>query len=328
MIGFRTIMTGGMKSQRTVPFSYPKVRLAVSLMIAAGAYSLFLLSKHLAPGPSDFSVVWHGARLLFDGKNPYDLIGPGRPIPFGWNLHYPASTLVAAFPLALLPESFADSAFVFGSAFLLAYGALKENLNRIWIFASAAFVVNAKSGQWSALIASIYFLPLAAVFAFLKPTDGLAVLASRDSRSWIIGGAFAAGLIVVSLAILPEWPREWYSNVTGTWEFVSPVRRWGGWLLVLALLRWRSSEARLLLALALVPQVQSWYTGLLPMLVARSIRESQVLALVSSLGYLLLIPLSFTSPTREISAFTIGHLMVAFCYLPALIVVLRRPDEK
>ena len=153
MIGFRTIMTGGMKSRRTVLFSYPKFRLAVSFLIAAGAYSLFLLSKHLAPGPSDFSVVWHGARLLFDGKNPYDLIGPGREIPFGWNLHYPASTLVAAAPLAVLPESIADFAFVFGSAFLLAYGALKENLNRIWIFLSAAFVVNAKSGQWSALTA-------------------------------------------------------------------------------------------------------------------------------------------------------------------------------
>ena len=321
-------MMGGMKGQRTVLFSYPKIRLAVSFLVAAGAYSLFLLSKHLAPGPSDFSVVWHGARLLFDGKNPYDLIGPGRLIPFGWNLHYPASTLVAAFPLAVLPESLADFAFVFGSAFLLAYGALKENLNRIWIFASAAFVVNAKSGQWSALTASVYFLPLAAVFAFLKPTDGLAVLASRDRRSWIIGGACAAVLIVVSLALLPEWPREWYSRVTGTWEFVSPVRRWGGWLLLLALLRWKSSEARLLLALALVPQVQSWYAGFLPLLVARSKRENQALALVSSLGYLLLIPLSLASPTREVSIFTVGHLMIAFCYLPALIVVLRRPDER
>ena len=52
-----------------------------------------------------------------------------------------------------------------------------------------------------------------------------------------------------------------------------------------------------------------------------------MLAFVSSLGYLLLIPLSYASPTREISIFAVGHLMVAFCYLPALIVVLRRPDE-
>ena len=316
---------GGMRNR---PADYRTVRLIASLSIAAGAYLLFQLARRVTPGPSDFSVIWHGARLLFEGRNPYDLIGPGRLVPFGWELHYPASTLVAAFPLAVLPESLADFVFVFGSAFLLAYGALKENLNRIWIFGSSAFVVNATAGQWSAFTASGYFLPLAAVFALMKPTDGMAILASRDRKSWIAAGAFAACATLVSLALLPGWPREWYTSVTGTWEFVSPVQRWGGWLLLLAVLRWRSREARLLLVLALVPQVQSWYVGLLPLLVARSKRENQVLALVSSLGYLLLIPLSYASPTREISIFTVGHLMVAFCYLPALIVVLRRPNEK
>ena len=304
------------------------VRLIVSLLVAAGAYCFFLFSNFLAPGPSDFSAVWHGSRLLFQGQNPYELIGPGRAVPFDWELHYPASTLVAAFPLAILPEAVADFVFVFGSAFLVAYGALRENLNRVWIFASAAFVVNAKSGQWSALLASAYFLPLAAIFAVLKPTDGFAILAARDRKWWLPAGIFAAAAIVVSLVMMPQWPREWIGNISGDWEFVSPVRRWGGPILLLALLRWRSSEGRLLLALALMPQVQSWYTGFLPMLVARSKRENQVLSLVSSVGYLLLIPLALASPTREISAFTIGHLMVAFCYLPALIVVLRRPDAE
>jgi len=299
----------------------------LSLLIAAYSYALFLFARHISPGHSDFSVIWYAARALVDGGNPYLLIGPGRPIPFDWELHYPATTLVAAAPLSFLPESVADFVFVFGSSFLLAYGALKENLNRIWIFLSAAYVVNAKSAQWSALSASGYFLPFAAMLLVLKPSDGFAILCGAPRRSWIIAGFTAAALTAISFIAVPSWPRYWMATVTGTWEFVSPLRRAGGFLLLLALLRWRTREGRFLLALSLVPQVQSWYTGVLPLLVARSKRENQLLSLASSVGYVLMIPLARMSPTREISTFTVGDLMIAFCYLPALIVVLLRPNE-
>jgi hypothetical protein len=299
----------------------------ISLLVGVYSYALFLFARQISPGHSDFSVIWYAARSLVEGHNPYQLIGPGRAIPFDWELHYPLSTLIAAAPLAFLPESLADFVFVFGSSFLLAYGALRENLNRIWIFASAAFVVNAKSAQWSALTASAYFLPFAAFFLALKPSDGLAVLCGSHRRSWIIAGVTAVALIAISFFVLPSWPRYWMSSVTGTWEFVSPVRRAGGFLLLLALLRLKTREGRFLLALSLVPQVQSWYTGVLPLLVARSRRENQMLSLVSSLGYVLMIPLAKMSSTHEISTFTVGNLMIAFCYLPALIVVLRQRNE-
>jgi hypothetical protein len=299
----------------------------VSLLIAAYSYALFLFALHISPGHSDFSVIWYAARALVDGGNPYLLIGPGRPIPFDWELHYPATTLVAAAPLSFFPEPVADFVFVFGSGFLLAYGALKQNLNRIWIFLSAAYVVNAKSAQWSALMASGFFLPFAAMFLVLKPSDGLAILCGAPRRWWIIAGITAAALTTISFIMLPSWPRYWIASVTGTGEFVSPVRRAGGFLLLLALLRWKTREGRFLLALSLIPQVQSWYSGLLPLLVARSKRENQILSLMSSLGYVLMIPLAKMSATHEISTFTVGDLMIAFCYLPALIVVLRQPNE-
>jgi hypothetical protein len=301
-------------------------RIAISLLIAGYSYLLFAFAQRLSPGHSDFSVIWFAARALLDGSNPYLVIGPGREIPFDWELHYPLSTLVAATPLALMGESWSDFIFVFGSAFLLAYGAIRDNLNRVWIFASAAYVVNAKSAQWSALTASGFFLPFAAALACLKPSDGLAVLSGTARRSWIIAGSVAVVLIAISFLILPSWPRYWMASVTNTWEFVSPVRRAGGFLLLLALLRWKTREGRFLFVLSLVPQVQSWYAGVLPLLVARSKRENQILSLISSLGYVLLIPLSLDSATREISTFTVGRLMIAFCYLPALIVVLRRPN--
>jgi len=285
---------------------------------------MFAASKHVAPGHSDFSVVWYASRIFLAGQNPYELIGPGRAVPFEWELHYPASTLIGIAPLTLLPERIADFAFVFGSAFLLAYGALRENLNRIWIFASAAFVVNAKTAQWSALTASGYFIPLAGIALCLKPSDGFAILAGTGRKTWIVTSISALVLLAVSLAVMPDWPRYWFSSITSTWEFVSPVRRTGGFLLLLAAIRFRTREGRLLLALALVPQVQSWYAAVLPLLVARSKRENQILSLISSLGYILLIPLTLSSPTHEISIYDIGRMMIAFCYLPALIVVLRQ----
>jgi hypothetical protein len=301
-------------------------RFAISFGIASYSYLLFALAQRLAPGHSDFSVIWFAARAVLEGTNPYVVIGPGRDIPFDWELHYPLITVVVATPLALMRESWSDFIFVFGSAFLLAYGAIRDSLNRVWIFASAAYVVNAKSGQWSALTASGFFLPFCAALACLKPSDGVAVLAGTGRRSWIIAGSFTVVLIAISLVILPSWPRYWMTSVTSTWEFVSPVRRAGGFLLLLALLRWRTREGRFLFILSIVPQVQSWYAGLLPLLVARTRRENQILSLISSLGYVLMIPLSLDSATREISTFTVGRLMIAFCYLPALIVVLRRPN--
>jgi hypothetical protein len=300
-------------------------RIGVSALVALFACAMFAFSQHLASGHSDFSVVWHATKLLFEGKNPYELIGPGRSVQYDWELHYPVSTLVAVFPLSLLSERTADFVFVFSSTFLLAYGALRENLNRIWIFASAAFVVNAKANQWSALMASAYFLPAAAVSLCLKPSDGLAILAGSERRkTWIFASLSAVILLTISFVMMPDWPRYWRTSVTSSWEFVSPVMRAGGFVLLLSALRWRTREGRFLFVLSLVPQVQSWYSGLLPLLVARTKRENQVLSLVSSLGYILLIPLAMQSPTHEISTFTVGRMMIAFCYLPALIAVLRR----
>jgi hypothetical protein len=111
---------------------------------------------------------------------------------------------------------------------------------------------------------------------------------------------------------------------TGT-ELNAPITRVPGFLIVLALLRWRQPEARLLLALACVPQTSSWYETLMPMLVARSKREMQWLVGASGAGYLMqIVMLDYKD---EIATTDVGILMVVFVYLPALVIVLRRPNE-
>jgi len=61
------------------------------------------------------------------------------------------------------------------------------------------------------------------------------------------------------------------------------------------------------------------------MLAGSSKREVQSLSLISSVGYIAQIGL--LSASNEITSKDIGVLMIAFCYLPALIVVLRKPND-
>jgi hypothetical protein len=304
-------------------------RVLFSLTIGLAACGFLVLTRHYAPDArTDFSAVWNGARLLASGENPYELIGPDRPIVYDFRLHYPATSLVPFITLVWLKEFSADLVFVFSSAALLAFGATKENWNRIWIFPSAAFIVAARAGQFSPLIAAGYFLPLAAALLPIKPTTGFAVLTSwRSRRVWIAAGAVGLAILAISLVLQPGWLNDWLAVVLASRDQVSPVRALGGFVLLLSALRWKQREARLLLFLALVPQVQSWYEALLPMLVARTKTECQILSMVSSLGYLLMIPLVMMSPTRELARSTVGDMMVAFAYLPALIVLLRRPKD-
>jgi hypothetical protein len=306
-------------------------RLAFALFIASVAVAFLHLVHSTYPDSTpDFSAVWHGAKILSEGGNPYALIGPGREVPLPWELHYPATTLVAAIPITFIPEYTASLLFVFGSSFALAYGSTKKNWNLVWIFPSAAWIIGARAAQWSPLIASGYFLPLMTPLLFLKPTTGFAVMSTwGERRPWIITGIFALTLVVISFLTFPGWFGEFLGTTMGQWEFTSPIMRPGGFLLALSLLKWRQKEARFLFVLSLVPAVPSWYEGLLPMLVARTKRECQLLSLTSSFGYLLLIPLAFTYENQEFPIARIRDMMTAFCDLPALIVVLHnRTDSR
>lgn len=63
----------------------------------------------------------------------------------------------------------------------------------------------------------------------------------------------------------------------------------------------------------------------MPLLVARTKREMQLMVFASGIGYLAQIVL--LDDKAEIASTDIGILMVVFVYLPALAVVLRRPNE-
>ena len=138
------------------------------------------------------------------------------------------------------------------------------------------------------------------------------------------GGAF---LLAASLWLMPQWPGEWWSLFERTDHFAPPIARFGGIAICLVLLRWRRAEAWLVFVAACVPQTWYPYNSLILLIVAATYREACVLSLVSSFGWVIAALAGDGNTRSPESREIMGAMLVAACYLPATIVVLRRPDE-
>jgi hypothetical protein len=276
--------------------------------------------------PGDFGLSWFGARSLLHGINPYDLVGPGKTYDWPWPLVYPATAFVAAMPLAVLPQLVAALVFVFVSCALLAYSVTRDGWQKIPMFGSAAFIVAAGAAQWSPLFTAALGIPIIGLFFAAKPTIGLALGAAGDLRLQkfaVIGGVV---LGIVSLLFLPQWPRIWLGQLKYATQMAPPLVRGGGVFILLALLRWRRPEARLLVFLACVPQVGSWYELVPVFLVPATYREMMLLVCVSSLGFATQDHIMTARNETEYNQ-QVGALMVALGYLPAVLMVLWRRNE-
>lgn len=324
----------GLFSVNTTPHSGKpspsrRARLCVAALIGTLG-SMFTLAEHLRlpDRPSDFGLAWFGARSLLKGVSPYPLVGPGRTYNWDWaELLYPGTAMIVAMPFAILPEPAAAIAFVWISTALLAYAITAKGWDLLFLFPSAAFIVAARSAQWSPLLSAAYCTPAIAYVLAAKPNVGAALTLAAGSPRAVRNAAIGAVLLtLVSLALLPSWPRDWVIALAGSSHFSAPIMRFGGVFVLLALLRWRRPEARLIVALACVPQTGSWYEALPLLLVAATKRESQVLSIVSSLGFLTIPFIIHGQPEAEFNQ-QVSTIMVAFAYLPATMVVLRRPNE-
>ncbi len=308
----------------TAPSTARRVWFALLMAAIGGAFAAARVN--LSPGPSDFAPVWYGAHALLNRVNPYTTFGPGLAFNYDWHLYYPGTAFVAALPLGLLSEEQAAVAFAALAAGLLAFAVTRDNWDRSWIFFSASFITAARASQWSPLMGAAFFLPALGFVLVCKPNLGLAIGASTDSTKTLsVALIGAALLLIVSLALLPTWPLDWWRSVQTGSELNAPITRAAGFLIALALLRWKQPEARLLFAVACVPQTSSWYETLVPLLVARTKREMQVMVFASGVGYIMQIVL--LTRQNEIATTDIGILIVVFIYLPALAIVLRRPNE-
>ena len=233
----------------------------------------------------DFTWAWRAARLLIHGHNPYHDPGlsPIFPYPFDAPLFYPLPAVVVAAPFALLPAWLGGPTFFGICAGTLAYLiARKQEWRLVPLLVSAPFYVAASVAQWSPLIVAAALAPALAPLALAKPNLGIPVLITHgDRRQWLRALYF----VVLTLPLLPSWPLDWLHNLQHQSHYPMPLQVFPGIVLLLALLRWHDPAARLLLAMAIMPQ-RLWFYDQLPLwLMARSWREGLFLTVFSWIGY-------------------------------------------
>lgn len=305
-----------------------RVRIAIATCVALVAFVLVTVQLHGAPYgyAGDFTWHWRAGRAMLDGASPYRVINTQPFYPYNSGYYYLLATALVAVPFSVLPPHLGAAVFVGCSVGLLAFALTRDGFWRLPILASLPVLWCIVSGQVAALATAAIMLPALWWLWPLKYTLGAAGAAYQLSAKYV-----ALGLAVVGLTILvwPWWPRDWIAELSdnnGRYYHV-PLFVPGGVLLLVTLLRWRRPEARLIAAMACMPQTMLFYDQLPLALVAKTYRE----ALWLSVG-------SYAAPfvAKAIYALTsldsrqlferMAPVIVACYYAPVAILVLTRPN--
>ena len=304
-------------------------RLGPALAVAAVAAGLSLLKSYDTPQyASDLDQLHYAARLLLAGRDPYAAIGRGLNGPnWHWPLYYPLTAVLLIVPLAWMPIVAARAVFSAVSGLALGWALAGGPAWRRAVFVSGAWMFGVIAGQWAPLFLAAVFLPELAWVTSAKPTIGLAAVAGT-TRWQRLPAAIAAGalLVVISLAVMPSWPLEWWRATRNASHIRPLVSSALGLPLLAAAVRWRRPEARLLLVLALVPQNPGIYETVLLFSIPKNAFQAGYFVLAS---WLVAIFSPASSSFRDFAAFAdvLRPIMLATMYLPALAMVLPRANE-
>jgi hypothetical protein len=261
------------------------------------------------------------------GEDPYSLIGPGELHYWNFPLLYPLPAVIIAIPFVAIPLIVARAVFVALTSGALAYVVTRRDWWPLLVFASAPWMDAVALAQWSPAVLLAWYLPALGFLLAAKPNVGIAVLAgSRDRRSLATLLVAMAAITAVAFVAMPSWFQSWLHAVSGQPHIRSLAFSLLGAPLLLAALRWRRPEARLLLMLALVPQNPAIYEGVILFAVALRAREALVLATLSWMAE----PLANALGPAATFADGAKHNAVAMLvcmYLPALVMVLVRRNE-
>jgi hypothetical protein len=300
--------------------STPPIWFRTALAVIVGAFSGALLLRQPAPPgyeAADLTPILGAARMVLGGRSPYD--GP--------TMLYPLPGVLSVTPFALLPVLWAYALWSGAAAALLTWAAVgRHGVHGLAIVLSKCANRALVLAQWSPwqFLGGLY--PGWQVLAVAKPTLGLIVWCYRPTWWAFVGGA---GLLALSFVLFPTWFSDWIGHGRAATAYAPAAAIWqgGGPLLLLAALRWRQPEARLLLAMAFVPHNFIWYDQLLLFLIPATAIQ---LWLLSALSWLSGAVADFYFARAGIPE-PEGQLafrapIVGLMYLPCLVMVLRRPN--
>jgi len=304
------------KPAATRPRSWRQPALVLLAALASGAvcWAAYRLPP---PSTSDFELVWVGARALISWLDPYVVVPPATT---HYPLYYPLTAIVVGLPLTPLPLEWARVVWAVLSGAAFAFAAFRYGRGLPAALLSANFLNAIVQGQWSPLLVAGTVLPALAWLLAAKPSIGAALFAARPSAQAVVGGLV---LLALSVALDPAWPAHWLASVRAS-VHVAPVVSPGGIILLLALVRWRRPEARLLVVLACVPQIIGLYDTLPLFLIPRTRWQGYALAglsYVAAFGQVMVVPRMPGMPLETVLA---ARWPFIFCclYLPALVMVL------
>lgn len=304
-----------------------RVRLAVALAAGLAAAALNWGTKVHLGLATDLQQLIVSAQALSSGADPYGVVGPGLAYDWPWRLLYPLPGVVVALPFSSASLSFGMGAmaFVFVGATAFVYALTREGWFRLPMLFSVPALWAFWWAQWSPILAAATVLPWLGFVYAAKPTIGAALFVYRPDRRALVG---AVALVVLSFIFYPPWLTAWMSAVRGSdlRHFLIPIRWPGGALILLALFRWRRPEARLLVALACVPQSPTFYDMLPLAFIPSTARESVTLTVLTYIVMTVTALMAHGYKLTE-NLQVSGPLSVLLIYIPCLIMVLRRPNE-
>ncbi len=301
-----------------------RVVVAVGIGLAAG----FLGWRARASGAgnySDFDLLWIAARFARAGRDPYQALPAMGSLP----LYYPLPAVLVVLPFAAAPMVVAYALFAGIGAGLMAYAVTAVGWWPLVTMLGYAATQSITLGQWSLASTAIAVLPGLAWLAIVKPTTAGAVAVaylprSIRGRALIVNLAIGAILMTASFVILPNWVSEWRAGLHTAHHYTMPITYPLGVPLVLALLRWRRPEARLIFFLALAPQSLIPYDTAPLALVVRTKFEAIAFVLLGALEQYLFD--SGVSRDAAVAFHANAPTVLLLMYLPALVMVLRRPN--
>lgn len=282
---------------------------------------------------SDFDQQVFAARLLLQGRSPYDDLIDVLPR-FFLGYVYPLPAAFTGLPFVPLSPAASHVAFALVSTVALAWVVSRDGMLRAPLFASGAFLANTMIGQWSTMLTAAALAPALAWVAVVKPNYALAFLIARWDRRYLVWFAIPAALLgLIALAILPSWPFDWLRTHRASPGWFTPPLLWpGGFLLLLALLQRRTFEGRLLLGCACIPQTGFLYDTLPLFLVAKTQAQGWFLwafSIASVYVHVTLARMEAAGPTGvetmdNFFSFRAGAnaALILLMYLPALAIVL------
>jgi hypothetical protein len=266
---------------------------------------------------SDWDPTWVATQALLRGESPYAAITvPPWP---NWLL-YPLPALLVTAPFTFIPLPLARGVFAAVGAAAFTWVITRRHRWTLYFLISGAMLWSWVVVQWPPLLIAAILTPSLSWLLAVKPTTGFALWVGWPNRKAIIGGLLFLGL---SLLVRPGWIPEWLAAVAKT-PHEPHLLRPGGFLLLVGLYRWRRPEARMLAALALVPQTTALYETLPVALVCRNRPEAAAFAGLTMLAHLLY-QLGPQGPW-PVGAEYQWWVMLALIYLPAAVAVLRRPN--